>query len=210
MKTKKDKGSELEKAFEKYMQRELGYYFTERNILVNGKTAVRPYEIDIHGKILNKFFVWLQKIGFFFVIFSVLELFFSFFPVIDKFLEKLFTDISPQLAGSALFILAFAGFIMGFIGKNNSIKHTWVECKNLKSNVKRTHVQKLVAAVDDHNDYVKDQKDTKSEWETDEMILVSAKDFDIDAKNFAKKHIIQCYVWKGKNKLTLVLDPTRD
>ena len=46
-------------------------------------------------------------------------------------------------------VLGVAAFALGMAGKKKSRDDTWVECKELKTTVKRAHVQKLAASVDD-------------------------------------------------------------
>ena len=200
METTKEKGEILEVAFEKFMNRELGYTFTERNDFVNGKVATRAYEVDIHGIITNPFYQNIKIIGFIIFGIALIQLLLGVIPEVEVVLENIFTSISPSLAGFSMLIISGLGIYIGLTGSKNSIEHTWVECKNLKSNVKRTHVNKLNDSVIDRNKHVKSLKESDNEWLVQKMIIVSAKGFDIDAKSFAKEHGIICYEWNGKNK----------
>ena len=198
------KGEVLEVAFEKFMKRKLGYSFTERNTFVNGKVATRAYEVDIHGVLTNTFFKNLKVFGFIVLGVSLIQLSLGIIPEIEMILEQIFTSISPHLTGFSLFFLGGMGIYFGVTGSKKSTEHTWVECKNLNSNVKRNHVNKLNDAVIDHNKYVKKLKENDNEWSVKEMIIVSGKGFDIDAKNFSREHGITCYEWNGKNKFTQI------
>jgi hypothetical protein len=200
METAKKKGEILEVVFEKFMNRELGYSFTERNTFVNGKVATRAYEVDIHGKLTNPLYQNIKIIGFIIFGIALIQLLLGIIPEVEVVLENIFTSISPSLAGFSLLIISCLGIYIGLTGSKNSIEHTWVECKNLKSNVKRTHVNKLNNSVIDRNKYVKSLKESDNDWLVQKMIIVSAKSFDIDAKSFANEHGIICYEWNGKNK----------
>jgi len=70
-------------------------------------------------------------------------------PGITKFVEQIVFAINPAWVKSAVGIFGFAGFVLGHYGKKKSTKHAWVECKDRRTNVKRTHVQKLESSVRD-------------------------------------------------------------
>lgn len=61
--------------------------------------------------------------------------------------------------------------------------NTWIECKNLKSNVKRDHVIKLQGKADDVNAAYQTGKEEKR---FDYLTIYSKSDFDQDAVGYAK------------------------
>ena len=190
------RGIQLEKDFAKFMEDELDFDETKLRELVNGNIAVRPYEVDIHGIRTNSFYKNLQMIGLISFIAAILA-YMGIVPEIKQFFTSIVASFSPELAGSALLIFGIGGLLIGYYGKNRKGEHIWVECKDLKTNVKRTYVMKLVNSAEDviNNE--------SADWQPTHFIMVSGSGFDQDAIGFAKEHEVDCYIRKGKSFETL-------
>jgi hypothetical protein len=93
----------------------------------------------------------------------------------------------PSAASSGILIIALVSLFVGEYGRKRSTRHAWVECKSRKTNVKRADVEKLRGAVDDV------RKNETARWKPDEVILVSAGDFDDDAIDLADEYGMVCY-----------------
>jgi len=71
----------------------------------------------------------------------------------------------------------------------------WIECKNLKGTIKRTHISKL---VDDARMVYRARKKGIERYYFDGLMFISASEFDIDARNYANEHGVLCLYFDGK------------
>lgn len=71
----------------------------------------------------------------------------------------------------------------------------WIECKNLKGTVKRTHISKL---VNDAQMVYRAWKKRIERYYFDGLMFVSASKFDIDALNYADEYGVSCVCFDGK------------
>lgn len=182
------KGVNLEREFEEWMKAKLGYKETERRVPVKGQIADRPYEVDIHGVRFSLKWKMFQGLGLYVMVLGLLMLILpSLDPRLHEWMENFVGSIFPRLAGYGALVFGFAGWVISRIGKQRTITHTWVECKDRKGNVKRAHVQKLNTTVQD----VINNRPPK--WDPIEVIIVSGTDFDVDALNFAREYGYSCY-----------------
>lgn len=182
------RGIILERAFGEWMKSELGYTRTKLRIPVKGRVADRNYEVDVYAEKFSRLWDFLRIVG---IVFLVLSLLVILAPRemldVHRWMEDVIASFAPELAGYGLLIFGIAGFLLGYMGKQRSTTHAWVECKDQRGNVKRAQVQKLAAAVQD----VRDNREAK--WKPDVVIVVSGTDFDADALNFAKEYRFVCY-----------------
>lgn len=181
------KGIGLEREFAKYMESKLGYTNTKLRQPIKGKIAERNYEVDIYAEQYSEKWNYVFKLGILIIILSILALTVPELKSVNEFMENMVKNFSPGLAGYGAVVVGVAAAVIGYIARKKEIKYAWVECKDLSSNVKRAHIQKLIASVEDVRKY----EDVK--WKPDEVIVVSGKDFDADALNFADEHEFLCY-----------------
>ena len=126
------KGHDFEKKVAKWAKEYFSADKVETNILMNGNTVKRPYEID----------VYVHR--------TVLLLFGE--------------DI-------------------------------WIECKNIKSSIKRTHIFKLLSSAKD----IEDARDAgREKFYFDKLAFVSTSKFDVDALSYAEDNDIACFHYDGK------------
>lgn len=79
-----------------------------------------------------------------------------------------------------------------FGGVTNDI---WIECKKMKSTVKRTDIYKL---VNDAQDVYKAHEKGGEKLYYDGLMFVSTSKFDIDALNYANEYDVLCIYFDGK------------
>lgn len=71
----------------------------------------------------------------------------------------------------------------------------WIECKNISSSIKRTHIFKLKSSAEDVEDaYNADRED----FYFDRLAFVSTSKFDVDALSYADDNDIACFHYDGK------------
>jgi hypothetical protein len=71
----------------------------------------------------------------------------------------------------------------------------WIECKNVKGTIKRTHIYKL---VNDAQMVYKAWKKRVEDYYFDGLMVVSTSKFDIDARNYANEYGVLCVYFDGK------------
>jgi hypothetical protein len=182
------KGAELEAAFAEWMMTSLGYTSTKRRVLINGKTAKRPYEVDVHGLLYSRFWRMLYVIG-------VLALFLAVATMlrprdladVHRAVENTVASILPAAAGSGLLLVGIAAFVVGVLGQRKTSRHAWAECKNRRTTVKRADVEKLQGAVRDV------RENRRADWKPQRVLIVSGGGFDTDAIGIARSYGIECY-----------------
>jgi len=180
------KGKSLEREFAKWMKSDLGYSKTELRVPVTGKVSERSYEVDIHGvkhsKLMNA--IWIAGTA---LLGLAVYAHLAEDEEVANVAARIVRAVSPDQADNALGILGLGGLILGLWGRSKTKVHTWVECKNQKSNVKRHQIQKLISSVED----VRALDEPK--WRPKNVLLVAATDFDPDALNFAREYQVICY-----------------
>lgn len=71
----------------------------------------------------------------------------------------------------------------------------WIECKDISSSIKRTHIFKLKSSAEDIEDaYNVDRED----FYFDRIAFVSTSKFDADALSYADDNDIACFHYDGK------------
>lgn len=82
-------------------------------------------------------------------------------------------------------------------------KILWFECKDRKTNIKRTDMINLKERANDARDTSQDAlvsilggKSSLNQW--DELIFVSTSKFDQDALSYAQKNKIKCFLYDGR------------
>jgi hypothetical protein len=186
--TRAAKGLELEQAFAEWMKVALGYTDTKQRDLINGNAAKRPYEVDVHGQRYSKFWRLLHLGGLCALLLAIGAFLMprDLAPV-NEAVESTVASVLPVATGSGLIVLGLAAFVVGLLGKRKTTTHTWVECKNRKTSVKRADLEKLQGAVRDVRD------NPRAEWKPQQVLMVSGSAFDIDALAIARAHGIECY-----------------
>lgn len=72
----------------------------------------------------------------------------------------------------------------------------WIECKNIKSSIKRTHMFKLLSSAND----IKDACEAgREKFYFDKLVFVSTSNFDVDALSYAAENNIACFHYDGEN-----------
>jgi len=84
------------------------------------------------------------------------------------------------------------GFLGGLLGNSINIM---IECKNLKSSIKRTHIFKQISTAQDINEAYNNGRESNY---FDYLAFVSASKFDIDALHYAQDNDIACFYYDGK------------
>jgi len=71
-----------------------------------------------------------------------------------------------------------------------------IECKNIKSSIKRAHMFKLLSSAND----IKDAYEAgREKFYFDKLVFVSTSNFDVDALSYAAANNIACFHYDGKN-----------
>jgi len=187
-----NKGLQLEKDFAIWMRKKLGYTRVMPRQFVYGKIAARPYEVDIFGIKERPLFKLLEFIGVLLVLLSIAMLLGEMSGLQAR-LETLLSKTNIKFTGAVLFIVGTMGLIIGYLGSHKQSTYSWVECKNLNTNVKRDHIFKLKSSVKD----VRNERKSKK-WHPNTVIMVSGSGFDSDALHFARAHKMICYKQVGK------------
>ncbi len=165
------KGKDFEQEVAEYMKKKLGYTDTQLNERLKLNEDTRPWECDIHGRRYSMPWENIRKLGIVFATLSMLIL------------------LSGQKETGLFFlVLAIGVGLVSKVGKSlDRSVDVWVECKNLKSTVKRDHINKLVTTISE----VKRSKN--AEWKPQAVLFFSASGYDKDAIYFAKRNNIICY-----------------
>jgi len=187
------KGEELEQHFAEWMKRKLRYTQVVFRHQVKGRVADRPYEVDIKARKFDARWEAARLLGVALVVLAALSAYLPELRGVRYAIEQAVGSLVPSLASSGLFVLGVVAFIIGIKGRDRSVTHTWVECKNTKAPVKREHVMKLAAYIED----VEADRDAK--WRPDRVFFVAGEaGFDQDALNFTREHGFVAYQRDGE------------
>jgi len=229
MKSSHRKGEELEKEFSEFMKSNLGYSKTSFKEHGSDTVAKQSgWQIDIHAKKENKtqrkkfneaqekskehvkksnFFIALTFIFFFYLAFS------SGYKELDLFLDSILGDFIPQAVGFGGLIVFGILALLALRSKQAAekevskqeeiyqklIEFTWVECKNIKSRVKRDMVLKLDHAFKEHNKSINNKiKKHKQDVIYKNAYFVTSLGYSSDALAKARHFKITCYVKDDK------------
>src|ERR687884_1195752 len=126
------KGREFEQEVAFWLKQSFGCSAAQCNERVLITQNARPYECDVHATKGSALGQTLRKVAG--VIFLI-----ALFALLLKYLGV------PVLLHAILLILLSLGcFVLSLFIKGQREQHVWVECKNLKGNVKRDQINKLV------------------------------------------------------------------
>ncbi|NVO04303.1 MAG: hypothetical protein HXX09_16540 [Bacteroidetes bacterium] len=169
------KGLDFENEVAKYMTEVLKYDDVEVRPRVSGKISDRGYEIDVLAKINDRGGDTIKKIAIVFFVTAIVLIFWWAFDIVG---EWAIIIALVLLVGSIAYVLISKSFVA---------KYIWIECKNLKSKTKRSHIFELTQKYKDYkqNKYVK--------WNIINLMFFSVSGYDSDAKEFAKENGIICY-----------------
>jgi hypothetical protein len=185
-------GKKFENEFARFAVKNLKFDNYKMRTRVNGKDVKQHYEIDIHGEIINRKYIFLMYIGYLGIIIFFLT-FFDFIPEIKECIEKYVTEFVPYTQNYPLFFFALISLVIGIYGKKKKVQHVLVECKNTKKKVNRSAISQLSDKVDE----IRNNPNPK-QWKPDKIIFVSSSGFDEDALIIAKKHNFICYIKSGR------------
>lgn len=179
------KGLDFENEVANYMIEVLQYDDVQVRPRVSGKTSDRGYEIDVLAKIKDKGGIMFRKIAIFVFFISVAMFLLSVFEILD------FGYIYISC------LIALVSIVYVFLGKKLSAKYAWIECKNLKTKVKRNQIFELTNKFKDYNN-LKEKK-----WNITSLMFFSSSGYDSDAKEFAKEHKIICFEQNKNNEFKI-------
>ena len=175
------------------MKRRLRYTEIQFRWQVKGRIAVRPYEVDIKARRFDRLWEAVRLLGIYFMCVALLS---AILPELRAFrysIEHAVGTIVPSLASYGLGILGLVAFVLGIHGRDRSVTHAWVECKNTRTAVKREQVMKLAACIEDV------RRGGSANWEPDVVFFVAGETgFDQDALNFTREHGFVTYQRAGE------------
>lgn len=187
------KGGRFERQFAEHMREQLGFEKVKRNEWCKGSVSDRGYECDIHATDYSQIGLRVYQLGLVVVGVATLAFFMPMeFQWMRDFAAGFAVSGSADAANSGLLVLGALAAWAGWMGKRKSTKHVWVECKNRKSTIKRTDINKLVGAAEDVRALRANAK-----WVPDELWFASKQSaYDQDALNFAREKGVRCFVWE--------------
>ena len=169
------KGQEFEREVAEWLKRHFGCTSASRNERVQITMGARPFECDVHavrGSALGRNLRRLAGV-------------FLLIALVAYLLHRAGVESTTY---AVLFALLGVGcFALSFYVKGQKEQHVWVECKNLKGNVNRDQINKVVMTVS-----IARQSQTVA-WKPDLVLFFSATDYDKDALYFARRIGIACY-----------------
>jgi hypothetical protein len=185
----------LTEAFAEWMKSDLGYTTVKRNVKVHGKSAEKPYTVDILGEQSKSIVGVFVKSALISVISLVVlaRLYPRDMSSVSRHVESTVMDFVPGAAGWGFAILVGACMAVVFAAlRRRATSHAWVDCTGHRNkHVSRNDVMKLHGAVTDF-------KNTPNAWRSMRVIMVSGTDFDQDALNIANQNGIECYRRSGE------------
>jgi len=188
------KGHWFEKQFAAYMTDRMGFSEANPNVKLDGKYGEHKYEIDVVGVKKSIFWnaVWiLALVGIILGEMAVVApractRVTNTVTLAGTKVQKT-TGLASPVAGVAA--LGLVLFIIGTVGDRHSRKKVWVECKNLKITVKRTHIFELDGKVKD----VQKALGTKRKERFDAVWYVTTTGYDIGAVAIARQYGITLF-----------------
>ena len=169
------KGQEFEREVSEWLKKHFDCSRTSRNERVQITLNARPFECDVHavrGSALKRN---LRRLA------GVLLL----LALIAFLLQRV--EVVPPSYFITFALLGVGCFALSFYVKSRKEQHVWVECKNLKGNVNRDQINKVVMTVS-----IARQSQSVA-WKPDLVLFFSATDYDKDALYFARRNGIACY-----------------
>jgi hypothetical protein len=180
-------GAAFEIQFAVHMTRDLGFAEAKVNQFLRGKTATRPYQVDVVG--VKKQLLWrlIYAISALVVLAGLLTL---AVPTAVPRVTKTVTAAGAKVqkatgltsVGAGIAAIGAVAFIFAAMGDRNSRKRVWVECKARKARIKRADITKTVSSVEDVRAYAGRRRVDA----VDEIWFVSTVEYDCDALSLAR------------------------
>lgn len=180
-----EKGIGLEKEFAEYLKSDLGWEKARIRSQMASKFNMRGTNVDVIAERINK----IESDRFNLISLGYFLVFIVFFIYGLSITE---TDFVISLV---ILVFSIAFFSFGLIFRKTAInkirEHAWVECKNLKTKVNISQVQKTI-------DELKHYKETENrEYKFVEVYFVSSNGFVENALKLAIDNKINCFIKEG-------------
>lgn len=173
-----DKGLELEKEFCEYLKTDLGWEKARIRSQMASKYNMRGTNVDVIAERIDERGNKLKKLGAFYIVFFLILVFVAIMTDDNETQNwLLIMAVIFELVG------AFAFYYSVSLNKENA----WVECKNLKTKVSISQVQK---AIDEFNHY---KQSNNKEYKFTEMHFVSSIGFIENALKLAEDNNVICF-----------------
>lgn len=181
-----EKGREFEKKFAEFMKEELGWSKVRVGAHMSGRDNAKGTSIDVCGEQLDEIGMKYKSRANTWTIISVVFGIFSITWWYNNWGES----------GSVFLLLSLTSLlgsrIFSYLGILNHKKHSWVECKNLKSRVNINHISKMLR---EFNDF----KASKNEdYKFTNLYFASANGYIENALKMCMDNSIVCYTKKGR------------
>lgn len=174
-----EKGIGLEKEFCEYLKTDLGWEKARIRSQMASKFNMRGTNVDVIAERIDARGNKLKKLGIVYAIFFILLMIVSFFE----------EDSELQLFLLCFGLIFEIGGVFAFIYSINLNKeNAWVECKNLKTKVNISQVQKT---IDEYKHY---KESGNKEYKFVECYFVSTNGFVENALKLAVENGIKCYI----------------
>ncbi|WP_269225344.1 hypothetical protein [Flavobacterium eburneipallidum] len=176
-----EKGIGLEKEFCEYLKSDLGWEKARIRSQMASKFNMRGTNVDVIAERLDNRGERLKKLGNFYMIICILTCLIGLFLVINN-------------NSDGMYIIFFGTFVLiiGIISfklsENLNKENAWVECKNLKTKVNISQVQKT---IDEINHY---KASENKEYKFVEVYFISSNGFVENALKLAIDNKIICYI----------------
>jgi len=175
-----EKGIELEKEFCEYLKTDLGWEKARVRSQMASKFNMRGTNVDIITQRLDDRGRRLKLVSNFYFILSAIAFLLGIYLTIDD------DSIGMIIMLVGVFIFLGAIFSLNLSEKLNK-ENAWVECKNLKTKVNISQVQKT---IDEYNHY---KESGNNEYKFVECYFVSTNGFIENALKLAIDNHIICY-----------------
>jgi len=153
---------------------------------------VHPYECDIHGIIRQPIWQVIHWVGVAALVGAMAALISpGSITSVEDAGKAIEAGLGPKFTGYGLALLGAIGIVVGSMGKTRHTRHVWVECKDRKTSIKRTDINKLASSVED----VRGKENP--DWAPDDVWFASTSRYDQDALAFAGEHGIRCFLLEG-------------
>lgn len=181
-----EKGAAFEIQFAEHMRRDLGFSEAKVNQFLRGKTATRPYQVDVVG--VKKQLLWrlIYAASALVVLAGMLTIAVpTAVPRVTNTMVAAGSRVQKATGltsvGAGIAAIGAVAFIFAAMGDRNSRKRVWVECKARKARIKRADITKTVSSVEDVRAYAGRRRADA----IDEVWFVSTVEYDIDALGLA-------------------------